>query len=467
MTELQAADLIVGPATVITQDPERTIRRDAFVAVTTGRISYVGPEGGLPPLATDGERLDAHGQFIVPGFIDTHTHLYQTLMKGLGDDMGLMVWLERLTMPTIPQLSAGDCYLGAAIGLAEAIRSGTTSVLDFFVATEDHALWDGIARAYAATGVRGFLGLGLADNLARRTAESLDDQLSGIAAFSAANTNPLLTPMLGPGSCWSMTPAGFERIRAEANRTGMGMTLHLNEAVYDCAENVQRYGKHTIPMLEELGFLGPDLVLAHCCYLTDEDITILARTGASVSTNPVSNMYLGNIFARVPALLAAGVTVGLGPDGAASNNTQDMFEALKCCALVQKGAWEDAAKISAQQVLDIATLGGARCLRLEHELGSIEVGKRADFFLFDPRDVRSAPWHEPVSTIVYSGGERNVTATVVAGRVLMRDRTLLTVDEAGLIEEAQAAADALRGRAATGYLLHARPWARALAAGVN
>jgi len=460
METMAAADLIAGPAIIITQDPRRSILRNAWIAVSSGAITYAGPEAGLPALAPGGERLDATGQFIVPGFIDTHTHLYQTLMKGLGDDMGLMIWLDRLTLPTIPHLTAGDCYLGAAIGLSEAIRSGTTTVLDFFVATEDHDLWEGIARAYRQTGIRGYLGLGIADNLPRRTTQPLEGQLADIREFAAASTVPLLSPMLGPGSCWSMTPEGFARVREEANRTGFPITLHLNEAIYDCEENFNRYGKHTVPMLEEAGFLGPDVVLAHCCYLTDEDIGILARTGASISTNPVSNMYLGNMFARIPALLEAGVTVGIGPDGAASNNTQDMLEALKFCALVQKGHSEDAAKLTAQQVLDIATLGGAKSLRRLNDLGSIEPGKRADFFLFDPRDVRSGPWHEPVSAVIYSGSERNITATVVDGKVLMRDRVLQVVDEPRLVAEAQSAADALRERAGTGRLLEGRPYVR-------
>jgi 5-methylthioadenosine/S-adenosylhomocysteine deaminase len=456
--QIPDAELIAGPAIVITQDARRSILRDAYVASTGGRITYIGDASGLPPLAPGGERLDASGQFVVPGFIDTHTHLYQTLMKGLGDDMGLMVWLDRLTLPTIPHLTGTDCYLGAVIGLTEALHSGTTSVLDFFVATEYHGLWDGIARGYRETGVRGFLGLGIADNLARRIRQPLEEQLADIYAFEKANVDPLLTVMLGPGSCWAMTREGFERLRAEADRTGIGMTLHLNEAVYDCEENVKRYGEHTVPMLERLGFLGPDVVLAHCCYLTDEDITILARTGAAVATNPISNMYLGNAFVRLNALLDAGVTVGIGPDGAASNNTQDMFEAIKLAALVQKGRWEDAAKVTAQQALDIATLGGARSLRMQDDLGSIEPGKLADFFLFDPRDVRSGPWHEPVSAIVYSGGERNVTTTVVDGRVVMRDRVPVGIDEAALVAEAQGAADALRERAGTGALIAARPY---------
>ena len=461
---LPPADLIAGPGIVITQDSRRTILRDAWIAATAGTITYVGPESGLPPLAPAGEHLDAAGQFIFPGFIDTHTHLYQTLMKGLGDDMGLRVWLERLTFRTIPHLTRADTYLGALVGLCEAIRSGTTTVLDFFVNVTNHETWEGIAQAFAETGVRGYLAFGLADAAPSRTTQPLEEQLADIRAWAATNRLPLLKPMLGPGTCWVMTPAGLARVREEANRTGLPITLHLNEAVQDCAQSVAQYGEHSVPLLERVGFLGPDVVLAHCCYMTDEDIAILARTGASVATNPISNMYLGNVFARIPEMLAAGVNVSLGPDGAASNNTQDMLEALKALALVQKGRWEDAAKMTAQQALDIATLGGARALGRQHDLGSLEPGKRADFFLFDPRDVRCGPWHEPVSALVYSGSEHNVTATVVEGRVLMRNRRILVLDESALVEEAQAQAISLRERAGTGSLLAGRPYMRVEAA---
>jgi 5-methylthioadenosine/S-adenosylhomocysteine deaminase len=454
------ADLIIGPATIITQDSHRSILRDAWLAVSDGAISYVGPESGLPPEAAGCERIDASGQFVVPGFIDTHTHLYQTLMKGIGDDMGLRVWLERLTIPTVPHLQPRDTHLGAMIGLSEAIRAGTTTVLDFFVNVKDPAIWDGIARAYGTTGVRGYLGFGLADNAPNRATQPLEEQISEVRAWAAGNTVPLLQPMLGPGTAYVMTRGGLARVREEANRTGWGITIHLNEAVQDCAQAFDEMGEHTFPMLDQVGFLGPDVVMAHCCYMTDEDLEIVARTGACVSTNPVSNMYLGNVLARVPEMLALGITVGMGPDGAASNNTQDMFEALKFLALGQKGRWEDAARLTAQQALDIATLGGAKSVRREHDLGSLEVGKRADFFLFDPRDVRCGPWHEPVSAIVYSGGEHNVTTTVVDGKVLLRNRRLVNVDEMALVAEAQEAATALRERAGTGWLLESRPYMR-------
>lgn len=468
MPSAPPADLIVGPSYVVTQDPNRLILRDAFVATAGTTIIYVGPEAGLPPLAPGGTRIDGSGQFIVPGFIDTHTHLYQTLMKGLGDDMKLLEWLDRLTFPSIQVLKEAHTYFGATIGLAEAIRSGTTTVLDFFVATSRTETWKGISRGYAATGVRGYLGFGLADVSPRRPdALTLDDQLRAIHAYvDTGDMPPLLSPMLGPGVPWSVSPDGFATLRREADRYGWPMTLHIHEIENDEAVCLEMYQTRALHILEDAGWLGPDVVLAHCCYFSEEDVQIAARTGAAVSTNPISNMYLGNKPAPIPEMLAAGVTVSLGADGAASNNTQDMFEALKMVALVHKGSSEDAARITAQQALDIATLGGAKALQMEDRLGSIEAGKLADFFLFDPRSLRSGPWHEPVSTIVYSGGEMNVTATIIDGRVRMQDGVLMGIDERALIAEAQAAADDLREAAGTGKLLAARPYSRVLEAAV-
>jgi 5-methylthioadenosine/S-adenosylhomocysteine deaminase len=361
-----------------------------------------------------------------------------------------------VTQPSNQKLDGEHCYYGAAVGLAEALHSGTTSVLNFFGPARDESLWRGIARGFSATGVRGFLGFGLTDNLERAPGgRSLDEQLTAIGSFTASGLAPLLRPMLAPGVVWRMSPDGFRRIRAEAEDSGWPMTLHLHEIQHDEAVCLEQYGKPALRILEEEGWLGTDVVPAHCCFLSDADIEIAAKTGANVSTNPISNMYLGNKLARVPEMIRAGINVCLGADGAASNNTQDLFEAMKMCVLVQTGHCEDAAKLTAQEALHIATINGARAVGMEDEIGSIEVGKLADFFLFDPRSVRRA--------LARPGFNRRLRwrrvqrhNTVVGGVARLRYGKLAGLDEPSLMTEAQASAERLRDAPGTSRLLSRR-----------
>jgi 5-methylthioadenosine/S-adenosylhomocysteine deaminase len=243
-----------------------------------------------------------------------------------------------------------------------------------------------------------------------------------------------------------------------ASESGMRMSLHTDEVLYDSAESVRRFGIRTLPFLESIGFLGPDVLHAHCVQLTEEDCQILARNGGRVSYNPVSNMYLGSGVPPIPRLLALGVTVGLGADGAASNNSQDMLEALKFGALLPKVAARDPAIITAADALRIATSGGAAALGRD-DFGSLEVGSRADLFIFNPLHAKSIPVHDPVSTLVYSSGEVNVRTTVVGGQVVLDDGRIVGVDEDAILREAQSLAEQLVTTAGTRERLEGR-WAK-------
>ncbi|HTD76413.1 MAG TPA: amidohydrolase family protein, partial [Chloroflexota bacterium] len=219
-----------------------------------------------------------------------------------------------------------------------------------------------------------------------------------------------------------------------------------------------RFGTRTLPFLESIGFLGPDVLHAHCVQLTEDDCQILARNHGCVSNNPVSNMYLGSGVPPIPRLMELGVTLSLGADGAASNNSQDMLEALKIGALLPKVAWRDPAIFTAADALRIATRGGALALGRD-DFGSLEPGKRADFFVFDPQHAKSAPVHDPVSTLVYSSGQVNVRTTVVGGRVVLDDRRIVGLDEAAILREAQSLAEQLSELAGTRARLKGR-WTR-------
>jgi 5-methylthioadenosine/S-adenosylhomocysteine deaminase len=255
-----------------------------------------------------------------------------------------------------------------------------------------------------------------------------------------------------------MEEDSLRAVRRLADERGLRMSLHTDEVTFDSDESLRRFGQRTVPFLDRIGFLGPDLLHAHCVQLTEEDCQILARHDACVSYNPVSNMYLGSGVPPIPRLLELGVKVSLGADGAASNNSQDMLEALKVGALLPKVAWRDPAIFTAPDALRLATTGGAACMGRD-DYGSLEPGKRADLFVFDPRHAKSIPVHDPVSTLVYSSGQSNVRTTIVGGKVVLDDGRIVGVNEAAILSEAQSLAEHLSETAGTRARLAGR-WAK-------
>jgi 5-methylthioadenosine/S-adenosylhomocysteine deaminase len=245
------------------------------------------------------------------------------------------------------------------------------------------------------------------------------------------------------GTIWTITEQGLKKIQDFAQKTGAPITIHINENWLDNQSSLDRFVKRTIPFMEEAGFLKPEVLAIHCVDLDDQDIELLARHDVKVSYNPISNMYLGSGVAPVTKMQKAGITISLGVDGAGSNNSQDMLETLKIAALLQKVDARDASIVDAQQVLDWATRGGARAIGLEKEIGSLEVGKRADLFVVAPNTAKIVPIHDPIATLVYSCGEENVVMTIANGKILMRDRVIQHYDEQEIIQNCQQAALAL------------------------
>ena len=452
-------DLLVTAAGLITVDPQDTVFAPGAVATLGERIVAVGPVDEVIANHTAAKRIDAPECFVFPGLINTHTHLYQTLLKGLGDDMPLLAWLEALTLPTIPHLDDEACYLAAALGALEAARSGCTTTLDFMVDHPVVSIYDQLLRAFEDVGGSLVLGRGVRDRVPEAAPRGsaptpLEAQLGDCRRLVERYGRDRV--WLAPSTVWAMTGHGLKAARALADELGLRITIHMNEVKYDSEVSVQRFGKRSLPYLDSLGFLQPDVLHAHCVWLDDEDIRLLARCGCAVSYNPASNMYLGSGIARIVELLDAGVRVSLATDGAASNNSQDMLEALKLGALLQKVAHCDPTVLSAPQVLRLATSGGAEALGRD-DLGQIAPGMRADFFVFDPRRPKSVPLHDPISTLVYSGGQQNVVTTVAAGRIVLEDGHFTTVDEADLLARAQAVAVDLARRAGTDANVRNRP----------
>jgi 5-methylthioadenosine/S-adenosylhomocysteine deaminase len=453
---MRSVDLLVLGGTIVTARPDGLVIADGAIAVSGTMIVDVGPRDSLEPRYQATRTLAAEDAFVFPGLVDTHTHLYQTLLKGLGDDLPLMEWLDACTLPSIPHLTPRMCHVAAVLGCIEALRSGCTTVFDYMVDHPDADLYDAILDAFQAVGVQGVLGRGLRDRLPENVPlpqPSIEHQLADCVRL--VDTYGQQRVWLAPGATWAMEEDSLRATRRLANERGMRISLHTDEVPFDSQESMRRFGQRTLPFLESIDFLGPDVLHAHCVHLTDEDCAILARHDGKVAYNPVSNMYLGSGVPPIPRLLDLGVTVSLGADGAASNNSQDMLEALKIGALLPKVAARDPSIFTAADALRVATSGGAAALGRD-DFGSLEVGKRADLFVFDPRHAKSMPVHDPVSTLVYSSGQVNVRTTVVGGRAVLDDGRIVGVDEAAILREAQTLAEELVEAAGTRARLQGR-----------
>ncbi len=449
---LEAPTLLVEGSWVVVSPTE--VLTDGAVAVRGGAIIAVGPAAALASAHPHARRYGGRDRLVIPGLINTHTHLFQTFLKGLGQGLSLYAWVRQVTSPAALAMTPRDAYLSAMVGLIEAVRSAATSVVEYSYAFPDPALHAAILQAFADVGVRGWLGVGLNDAgqefgvnpaLIRPIAESLArvDDLRRQAASAGAPVDVALTP----SGLRGLSGAGLRQVSDYARAHRLLFSLHVNETSFDNEVSQQRFGKPAVAALADAGVLGPEFLAVHCVCMTDDDIRLLARHAAGVSHNPVSNMYLGSGIAPVVAMRQAGLAVGLGSDGAASNNTQDMLEALKVAALGQRAAQRRPEALTAAETVELATTGAARVVGRGEQLGSLRPGRRADLAVLRMSTAKSSPVHDPVAALVFSAGEQNVETVMVEGRVILEAGHITTVDETALLAEAQAAAQRLVARA--------------------
>jgi len=466
MRALESADLLITNATVVTLDPSRRILQQATIAVRGERIVAIeaacDSAGQGMPAPPPQERwqarqvIDAAGKAVFPGLVNTHNHLFQVLLKGLGDDRVLSSWFRAVIKPTSVLLSAEDCTVAAMLGCLEALKSGTTTMLDFMYPHPRPYLSDAIIKAFDRIGIRGILARGFFDTgleagvppeIIQPAPMVLEDCERLIQTYHG-QANGRLRVWIAPCAIWGLTSEGIVGSRRLAERyAGVGLTMHVSETPWEIENSLQRFGLRDLPYLDSLGVLGPDFLAVHCVYSDAHDIRILKLRDVRVSHNTHSNMYLSSGPAPIPEMLMAGVTVSLGTDGAASNNNQNMIQMLKSTALLHKVVHRDPTVITAEKVLEMATIDGARALGLEQEIGSLEVGKRADLVIVDFSTPATTPNHHPVSTLVYSALGSEVETVVVDGRVVVQDRCLRTADEAEILAEATARARHLAARA--------------------
>ena len=426
--------IAIKNATVLTFDAGDRIIEVGDIAIAGSQIVYVGDGAGCPDAETT---IDGEGCVVLPGFVNAHTHLAMTLMRGFADDMRVQEWLEQMIWPTEARLQPDDVYWGAMLGIVEMLRSGTTCFNDMYWA------FDETLRAIVESGIRGVPSgvlIGVHPQAEEHLAQAID-----FVRKCKEDSHERVVPMFGPHAPYTCPDAMLRRVLAAAEELGVGIHVHLSETRQEVENSLREHGKTPVERFRDLGIFDVHVLAAHCVHPTDSDIDILAECGVGVAHNPGSNMKLGSGIAPVPKMRSRGVIVGIGTDGAASNNNLDMLEEARLAALLHKVATGDPTVISAYEALAMATRESARALGIFDQVGSIEVGKRADVILMDLDQPHLSPRHNVVSHIVYAARASDVTTTIVHGEVLMRDRELTALDEEEIMREASRRARRLVG----------------------
>jgi len=429
------SELLVSGGQVLR--PDLTVERaDVLVDQSSGDIVAVDD----PDTLAGDDDLDASGGLVIPGLVNAHTHVAMTLLRGLADDKPLDAWLQEDIWPVEAELTPEDVRVGAELGLVEMIKSGTTALSDMYF----HV--DRIADAVEQAGVRAVLGH-TAVTVAKDEAGAREDmqQSLDVARELDGAADGRITTTFQPHS---LTTVGEEYLREfvpKANDAGVPIHCHANETTDEVAPVVDEHGQRPLEYADDIGLLGPDTWVAHGVHVDEGEIDLLAERGTGVAHCPASNMKLASGMASVQDLLDAGVTVGLGTDGAASNNDLSLFDEMRDAAMIGKLAADDAAAMAAESVVEIATEGGAELLGIDS--GRVEAGANADLAVVDLDAPHLTPAHDLVSHLVYATSGTDVRHTVCDGRVLMRDRVVEPFDEAAVIERAGEHASALVDRA--------------------
>ena len=437
-------ELIVKNATICTMDRGGLVIDRGSVAVQGDRIAMIEPTD-LSKTITARRVIDGDGMILFPGFINTHIHIFQSFLKGLGADHRLIEWLNLSALPYGTIMTPRQHELAARLACMEALKSGCTTLCEFFYTNQDPELAYACIEGMRSTGIRSvfirtFQDTGEEYGMPAMFIEPAAKAMREVEALKKRYTeDDMLSIWTGPDVTWSTTKGGYQTMLEYCLSENVRYSMHLKETEVDNEMCFRNYGKDIVDLLEEIGFLSDRMLAVHCVNLTEKDIRRFAQYGVSISHNPAPNLYLGSGIPPIPESLRAGVNVALGTDGAASNNSTDMLETMKLAALIQKGFHRDASVISAEQVIRMATCGGAKAIGREDLVGTLEVGKKADMILFDPRHLKSFPNHDAKATVVYASAEENIDTTIVNGKVVYHKGLFSNgLNEADLIREVAA-----------------------------
>ncbi|MBM4240533.1 MAG: amidohydrolase family protein [Euryarchaeota archaeon] len=386
------------------------------------------------------EVISGDKKVLIPGLVNTHTHLSMTLMRGLADDLALETWLNEHIWPVEANLTGDHCYAGALLGCVEMIKSGTTTFNDMYF------FMDYVAKAVKEAGLRCLLSHGMIDLGDEEKRKKEFKESIRIIKKCNDSADGRIQVAFGPHTPYTCSTELLEGVRKEANKYGVKIHIHVSETQNEIQQIVEAHGKRPFEYLEDIGFLGEDIIAAHAVWVSDNEMEIIKSRNVKISHNPASNMKLASGVSPVDKMLKNGICVSLGTDGAASNNNLDMLEEMKTAALLQKVHNLDPTALSAEKVFEMATMGGATALGLEREIGSIEVGRKGDLVLLDMKTPHLTPFRHPISHIVYSANGGDVSTVICNGEIMMRDKELKILNEKEVLNMAEEAANDLISR---------------------
>ncbi|QRN40730.1 MAG: TRZ/ATZ family hydrolase [Neisseriaceae bacterium] len=368
------------------------------------------------------KKIELRNHILMPGFINLHGHSAMTLFRGYADDLVLMDWLNKHIWPLESKfVSEKFVYDGSLLAMAEMILSGTTTINDMYF------FHSGVAKAGIEMGMRTFVGCSILEfptNYAQNSKEYIKKSLEERAKFTG---EPLITFTLAPHAPYTVTDETFKKIVKISEQEDMLIHCHIHETETEIQQSVEKYNERPFDRLQKLGILQANLIAAHMVFLSNDEIQRAQRIGLSISHNPSSNMKLSSGFAPISTLLEQGVNVGLGTDGAASNNRLDMFSEMRLASLIAKGYSKQPTDLSAYETLKMATINGARALHIDDKVGSICVGKHADIIAVDTSKVENQPVYDPISHLVYTLGRENISDVWINGRRVLKNRVLTNI----------------------------------------
>ncbi|MCD6483547.1 MAG: amidohydrolase [Candidatus Odinarchaeota archaeon] len=440
-------DLLIKNGYVITVDEKRRIIKNGAVAIDGNKIVDVGKTDDLIKKYKADEVIDAKDKIVMPGLIDTHVHLAQAMIRGCADDVSLITWLKDRVWVLQGNYNAEDGKTSAELCILEMLKTGTTTFLEVMIAGRYG--FDGIAKVVEKSGIRAGLSKIVMDTLGYANEDNI--MYPGMAEEKEATikealdmhkkwdgaANGRIHVWFGPRTPGAVSPELYREIRQLADEHNMRITFHLGEVKADVEYTTKNFNLLPVEYAKSVGMLGPDVVLAHGVWFSEKEIKLLAETGTHVSHNPSSNLKLASGYAPIPEMLRAGVNVGLGCDGGPSNNSYDMIREMKLAAIIHKARLLDPLVLPAEEIIEMATINGAKAMGLEKEIGSIEKGKKADIILVDMNAPHMVPPTNPVSNLVYAAHGYDVDTVIIDGKVIVGNKKVLTMDEEDIKKRAR------------------------------
>lgn len=429
--------------TILTMDEKENYFPSGTIVIENGRITAIGTDKDIIPR---GKVLDMEHKIILPGFINTHTHSPSPLFRGMADDLILMDWLKKVLWPAEKNLTGEMSYLGTSLSCLEFLQSGVTTFADQYFFSEY------VGEAVKGSGLRGFIAPSVFTNGSPETKDTLQAAVDFIEKYKGKEEATLVYPCIGPHAPYSCSDEILKSTVEIAKAKDIIIHTHISETMDENRQIYEETGLTPTQYLDSLGVFEGRVLAAHCIHLNQRDIEILSEKNVKVTYNPVSNLKLVSGIMKLKELQEKDVVVSIGTDGAQSNNSLDLLRDLKTGVLIQKQQYNDATFISAKEAIKIITINGARALNMEDEIGSLEVGKKADIIAIDIRNANINPLHRSsvnniYSSIVYSAAGSDVSDVIVNGRILMRDRAVLSMNRDEIILEANRASDSLLKKA--------------------